>query len=112
MPQRRIAIAFLVLVAAIASLPVPARTQAQNPCIAALALATAPVRPARAVQRLKYGRFGNDTRDVRDLLHSSNAARARVKIQAVTPAADRDENNIAILDDTGDLITAPNLFDL
>lgn len=112
MSALRFAIASLVLVAAITSLSVSAQTQVLNPCIAALASVSAAVRPARTVQELKYGRFGNDDRDVRDLLHFSNTARARVKTEAVTPAADRDENNIAILDDTGDLIIAPNLFDL
>src|SRR6478752_7939592 len=113
MSSRRFALASLVLVAAaITGLPIPAQTQVLNPCIAALGSVPAQVRPARTPERLKYGRFGNDTRDVRDLLHFSNAAQTRVKTEAVKPAADRDEDNIAILDDTGDLITAPNAFDL
>ena len=112
MSSRRIAIVSIALIAAITGLPVPARTQAQNPCVAALASVPELVRPARTVERQKYGRFGNDTRDVRDLLHFSDAARARVKTATVRPAADRDENNIAILEDSGELIAEPNFFDL
>ena len=112
MSLRRIAIALLALVAAITGSPVPAQTQA-DPCAAALGSAAAPVREARAVPRSKYGRFGNDTRDVRDLLHFSAAAQARAAAATARPAADRDDNNIAILEDRGgDLIARPNLFDL
>jgi hypothetical protein len=72
----------------------------------------------------KYGPFGADTRDIRDLLHFSSAptqVRSRAASlrqeassgQAIArPLADRDENNIAILEDRGDLITRPNVFDL
>ena len=62
----------------------------------------------------KYGPLGVDARDVRDLLHqSSGRVRADVSAgQAARPAADRDENHIAILEDHGDLISRPNPFDL
>ncbi|HEX8029318.1 MAG TPA: hypothetical protein VF491_12680 [Vicinamibacterales bacterium] len=112
MSLRRFALASIALGAAITTLPVPAHTQAQNPCVAAVGATPAVVRPARTAGRMKYGRFGNDTRDVRDLLHLSNAAQARVKTAAIRAEADRDENNIAILEDNGELITPPNLFDL
>ena len=64
----------------------------------------------------KYGRFGADTRDIRELLQlSSVAAQARSHAAATgaRPAADRDDNNIAILEDRdGDLILRANPFDL
>ena len=69
--------------------------------------------PGRAA---KYGRFGLDTRDVRDLVHASSAvsqARSRTASAVARPAADRDDNHIAILEDRdGDLIIRPNPFDL
>ena len=63
----------------------------------------------------KYGRFGADTRDIRDLLQLSavsSQARSRAASTGARPAADRDENNIAILEDRGDLILRANPFDL
>jgi len=96
--------------------PLPISAQATNPCAAALvstpsALATLP--PGGSS---KYGRFGNDSRDIRELLRSSDAAaqmRARSgALEVSRPMADRDENHIAILEDRGDLITLPNPFDL
>ncbi len=117
MPLRRLAI---ISLAAIAALPgssaLPMLAQSQNPCAAALAadgVTAARTPPARAP---KYGRFGADTRDIRDLLRLSSVAeqaRSRTAATGARPAADRDENNIAILEDNnGDLIVRPNPFDL
>ena len=113
----RMALVSLALIAALpgSSLP-PMLAQSQNPCVAALAAEVAtPMRtpPGRAP---KYGRFGADTRDIRDLLQLSSAAsqaRSRATAAAAGPMADRDENNIAILEDRdGDLIIRANPFDL
>jgi len=118
MPLQRLAIVSLALIAALpgSAVPLPALAQSPDPCAAALAAEGAtPMRtlPGRAS---KYGRFGADTRDVRDLLRSSAAAsqaRSRTAAAVARPAADRDENHIAILEDQdGELITRPNLFDL
>ena len=88
--------------------------QSQNPCVAALAAEATTMRtpPGRAA---KYGRFGADTRDIRDLLQLSaltSQAQSRAATAVARPTADRDENNIAILEDNGDLIARPNPFDL
>src|SRR5918993_333059 len=72
----------------------------------------------RAPQGLepKRGRFGVDSRDIRDLLHLdsiASQARPRAAATRVRPTADRDDNNIAILEDQGgDLILRANPFDL
>jgi hypothetical protein len=113
MHLRRLAITVLAI---FTGTPIPGLTQAQHPCAAALGQpASAPLRTI-APRASKYGPLGNDTRDIRDLLHHSEAAsrsRIRSRAQAVRPFADRDENNIAILEDSnGDLITQPNPFDL
>ena len=66
----------------------------------------------------KYGPLGADDRDVRDLLQRSSEsaqlrARTTATANAIRPLADRDENNIAILEDqNGDLIIPANPFDL
>ena len=121
MPFRWPALVALVLLAALPGSPVTPPTalaQSQDPCAAKLAaepaavVTRAPADPAR-----KYGRFGQDSRDIRDLLHLSNAAASQARAreaaaEPVRPLADRDENNIAILEDNGDLIIRPNPFDL
>lgn len=114
--MKRIALVTLTLALALAPL-VPVVTQSQNPC--ATALADVPFRATRTVadRASKLGWFGNDSRDVRDLLHLSSAAGAQRRVRALSttsrPMADRDENNIAILEDNnGDLIIRPNSFDL
>jgi hypothetical protein len=72
----------------------------------------------RTPQRLesKRGRFGADSRDIRDLLQLESVAsqaRSRAAANAARPTADRDDNNIAILEDQGgDLILRANPFDL
>ena len=65
----------------------------------------------------KYGPLGADQRDVRDLLQrslsSAQAQRVTPTAASVQPLSDRDENNIAILEDrNGDLIIPANRFDL
>jgi hypothetical protein len=120
MPLRRLAIVALALIAALPGSPVPppaALAQSKDPCATALASDRATVMRAPADPARKYGRFGADARDIRDLVHLSNAAsQARTREAAperVRPAADRDENQIAILEDTnGELIIRPNPFDL
>jgi hypothetical protein len=115
--MRRLAFLAPALVTVAVWSPVPALTQSQDPC--ATALADAPGRVTRTVtdHSDKRGHFGHDTRDVRDLLHLSSSAsrarRARAAGAVVRPMADRDANNIAILEDHGgDLIIPPNSFDL
>jgi hypothetical protein len=93
--------------------------QGNDPCATApTSFAASRIPDARARER-KYGRFGADSRDVRDLLQlSSQASQARARAGAASadraqPAADRDDQHIAILEDTaGELITRPNPFDL
>lgn len=109
---RFLAVSFVVLIAAVMG-AVPALTQAPDPCAAALGqnvlrrgfggqgLSRQSAGPLR---NQKYGRFGNDSRDVRDLLHLTAAAsprRARAGSLAAHVMADRDENHIAILEDNG-----------
>jgi hypothetical protein len=63
----------------------------------------------------KDGPLGADTADIRDLLlKSSVAAAARAQAVSASPRlADRDDNHIAILEDSrGELITRANPFDL
>ncbi len=118
MSLRRPAIAFLVVLATLAGSPLPPRAalaQSQNPCVAVLAAEGATAMRTALPRAPKYGQFGADTRDIRDLLQLSSAAeraRSRALSTPVRPAADRDENHIAILEDRGDLITRPNPFDL
>lgn len=114
--MRRLAIMSLAVLAAFTGWPTPALTQSPDPCAAALGRTSASAQRMPPSRARKYGRFGNDSRDVRDLLHlSSAAAQARVRSgrQTSRPMADRDENNIAILEDNGgDLLIQPNPFDL
>lgn len=94
--------------------------QAANPCIAALAAEPHAATAMRQTpgREMKYGPLGADERDARELLQrsrSSAQARQRVTPMAasIRPLADRDENNIAILEDSnGDLIIPANRFDL
>lgn len=70
-----------------------------------------------AGRETKYGPLGADQRDVRDLLQrslsSAQAQRVTTTAASVQPLSDRDENNIAILEDrNGDLIIPANRFDL
>ena len=113
-------LAFVALLAIALGAPVPrpvALAQSQNPCAAALAAEPASAMRAPLARAPKYGRFGADTRDIRDLLHQHSAAAsmgtARAAATGARPAADRDDNNIAILEDNnGDLIIRANPFDL
>lgn len=122
MNSRRLATAFLAAILLFPGPPAPPRllAQGQNPCAAALAS----IPPAATTQRrsdrrdAKYGPFGADQRDVRELLQRSSVAtqlrtRSAATATAIRPLADRDENQIAILEDqNGDLITPANRFDL
>ncbi len=108
-------------VAGIATLllsPAPARLQAQptDPCVAAAAASGATALRAPLSREEKRGHLGADSRDIRDLLHLesiASGARSRAAATAARPAADRDENHIAILEDEGgDLILRANPFDL
>ena len=118
MSLRRLAIVSLALIAALpgSPVPLPALAQSQDPCAAALAAGNATAMRTTPGRASKYGRFGADTRDVRDLVSFSAAAsqaRSRAASAVARPTADRDENHIAILEDNGgDLIIRPNLFDL
>lgn len=90
--------------------------QSQDPCANATS-AFAPAPMAGRDRDRKYGPFGADSRDIRDLLQlSSVAAQSRTRAAAAPrarPQSDRDENHIAILeDDNGDLINRANTFDL
>ncbi len=95
------------------------RAQSANPCAAALAQ-DVPLSTAARVREPKYGRFGADTRDIRDFLHQSAAVetlRARSGgTERPRPAAvfgpSPDVDDIAVLEDNGDLIIRPNEFDL
>jgi hypothetical protein len=117
MTLRRFAIASLSLVAVLSGSPVPlVQAQSPNPCVVALAT-VGPMSMRTSSTRLpKYGRFGADTRDVRELLQQSPAAspgRSRPATTGARPLADRDDNNIAILEDNnGDLVIRANPFDL
>ncbi len=118
MSLRRLAIVSLALIAALpgSPVPLPALAQSQDPCAAALAAGNVTAMRTTPGRASKYGRFGADTRDVRDLVSFSAAAsqaRSRAASAVARPTADRDENHIAILEDNGgDLIIQPNLFDL
>jgi hypothetical protein len=119
MSLRRSALVSLALLATLPGSPVPppvALAQSQNPCSAALAAQAVTAMRTPAPRAPKYGRFGADTRDIRDLLQRSATAaqtRSRALPATVRPAADRDQNHIAILEDQqGDLILRPNPLDL
>ena len=122
----RLVIVSLALIAVLPASPLsPALAQSQDPCAAALAADGATVMRTEPSRTPKYGPFGADQRDVRDLLHFSASRlrtdasaslaaqeRSRAATAVARRAADRDENNIAILEDHGDLIIQPNRFDL
>lgn len=98
--------------------PSAALAQAPNPCTAALAAEPhTAMRPAPG-RETKYGPLGADERDVRELLQRSRSSaeanqRAEAMSAGIRVLADRDENNIAILEDRdGDLIIPANRFDL
>ena len=119
--SRKIFIVCLIIGAAAPWLPMRTRVvaQAQDPCAAAVTSFAAARRPDPNARERKYGRFGADRRDIRDVLQQSSvASQARARASAasadrVQPAADRDDQHIAILEDTNnDLITRPNPFDL
>ena len=119
MPLRRLAIVSLAVIAAVPGSPLPpmaALAQSENPCVAALAAEGVTAMRTPPGREPKDGRFGADTRDIRDLLQLSSVAsqaRSRATRQRARPAADRDDNNIAILEDRdGDLILRANPFDL
>ena len=118
MVLKRVAFVALLVIALGAPVPRPiALAQSQNPCTAALAAEPVSAMRAPRARAPKYGRFGADTRDIRDLLHQHAAATsmsaARAARAGARPAADRDDNNIAILEDhNGDLIIRANPFDL
>lgn len=114
MSVRRLTVASLIIVAALPWLAAPPATmaQSQDPCAGAMTSAAAAREPER-----KYGRFGADSRDIRDLLQQSSiASQARARTassERARPLADRDDNHIAILEDNnGELITRANPFDL
>ena len=114
--MQRLVIVVLALGIALTGSSSPALTQAQDACTAALGQPAGSAMRTVSDRARKYGRFGQDSRDVRDLLHLSAAAsqaRMRSGVQTARATADRDDNNIAILEDNGgDLIIQPNLFDL
>lgn len=115
--HRRFALPSLVLVCAGLWLPIPTSptlAQSVDPCVAPLANEGVAARRAAPRRESKYGPLGADTRDIRELLlKSSVAAAARAQAASASPLADRDDNQIAILEDTrGELITRPNPFDL
>jgi hypothetical protein len=122
MKPRRFAIASLaaLLLSPGAAAPPRVGAQGQDPCTAALASSAPTASSLRRTGRReeKYGPFGADDRNVRDLLQrASMAAQRRARTAATTsairPLADRDESHIAILEDhDGDLIIPANRFDL
>jgi len=119
MRRRHIAIISLAVTAAAWAPMRSIRAQSANPCVAALASESPSVQRA-ALPREPKSRFGADTRDIRDLLQLSalatqtralDAAAGRARPAATArPAADVDD--IAVLEDNGDLILRANPFDL
>ena len=119
MRRRHIAIISLAVTAAAWAPMRSIRAQSANPCVAALASESPSVQRAAVSRELK-SRFGADTRDIRDLLQLSalatqtralDAADLRARPAATArPAA--DVNDIAVLEDNGDLILRANPFDL
>jgi hypothetical protein len=119
MRRRHIAIISLAVTAAAWAPMRSIRAQSANPCVAALASESPSVQRA-AVSREPKSRFGADTRDIRDLLQLTalatqtralDAADLRARPAATArPAA--DVNDIAVLEDSGDLILRANPFDL
>ena len=119
MRRRHIAIISLAVTAAAWAPMRSIRAQSANPCVAALASESPSVQRAAVSRELK-SRFGADTRDIRDLLQLTalatqtralDAADLRARPAATArPAA--DVNDIAVLEDNGDLILRANPFDL
>ena len=119
MRRRHIAIISLAVTGAAWAPMRSIRAQSANPCVAALASESPSVQRAAVSRELK-SRFGADTRDIRDLLQLSalatqtralDAADLRARPAATArPAA--DVNDIAVLEDNGDLILRANPFDL
>lgn len=119
MRRRHIAIISLAVTAAAWAPMRSIRAQSANPCVAALASESPSVQRAAVSRELK-SRFGADTRDIRDLLQLSalatqtralDAADLRARpASTARPAA--DVNDIAVLEDNGDLILRANPFDL
>src|SRR5687768_16461822 len=113
-------LAFVALLAIALGAPVPrpvALAQSQDPCSTAHAAEPVSAMRAPLTRAPKYGRFDAHTRDIRDLLHQQSAATsmgtARAARAGARPAADRDDNNIAILEDNnGGLIIRAHPFDL
>ena len=118
MELRRLALLSFAVTAVVWA-PAGSMRAQSNPCVAALAQ-DARVTRAAFDREPKYGRFGADTRDIRDLLHQSTVAdkmRDRdAEPRRVRPAAafgtSPDVDDIAVLEDNGDLIIRPNSFDL
>ena len=105
MVHRRFALLSLVLVCAGLWLPIPTSptlAQSADPCIAPLADEGVAAMRAAPRRESKYGPLGADTPDIRDLLlKSSVAAAARAQAAPAFPRlADRDDNHIAILEDS------------
>jgi hypothetical protein len=119
MRRRHLAIVSLAVTAAAWAPARSMRAQSANPCVAALASESPSVQRAAATREPK-SRFGADTRDIRDLLQlTALAAQTRARDAAdlrARPAATArpaaDVNDIAVLEDTGDLILRANPFDL
>jgi len=119
MRRRHIAIISLAVTGAAWAPMRSIRAQSANPCVAALASESPSVQRAAVSRELK-SRFGADTRDIRDLLQLTalatqtralDAADLRARPAATArPAA--DVNDIAVLEDNGDLILRANPFDL
>ncbi|HTH24596.1 MAG TPA: hypothetical protein VL919_05765, partial [Vicinamibacterales bacterium] len=119
MRRRHIAIISLAVTAAAWAPMRSIRAQSANPCVAALASESPSVQRAAVSRELK-SRFGADTRDIHDLLQLSalatqtralDAADLRARpASTARPAA--DVNDIAVLEDNGDLILRANPFDL
>ena len=119
MRRRHIAIISLAVTAAAWAPMRSIRAQSANPCVAALASESPSVQRAAVSRELK-SRFGADTRDIRDLLQLSALATQTRALDAADlrarPAATArpavDVNDIAVLEDNGDLILRANPFDL
>ena len=119
MRRRHIAIISLAVTAAAWAPMRSIRAQSANPCVAALASESPSVQRAAVSRELK-SRFGADTRDIRDLLQLTALATQTRALDAADlrarPAATArpavDVNDIAVLEDNGDLILRANPFDL
>jgi hypothetical protein len=90
---------------------------AQNPCVAALAQASADAEPTAAASPSAIGKgrsgLGADKRHVADLLWpSALAARAGTRAAPAPDALDRDIGDIAVIEDDGTLLLPRNALDL